>query len=273
MSIANEIQRLQSAKADIKSAIEQKGVTVGDGAIDTYAEKISEISGGGSGDYEQGFEDGKNSVVPLERYVNALQITSLNIFGKSEVVLNLDNATSLNALCYVSGRNNPNKNTTVEHLTINCPNQVTTIQQLLYCDNYNIDYTLKKIALNVDTSKSTRNNSAFGNLRALETIDGTPLSFENVGDSSISCFGNCEALIDFRVVASSIKKSFNISGSPLLSTDTTQSIIDGLATVDTAQTLTLHANVKILQSQVDSANSKGWTVAGGTVVSEEEYYG
>ena len=47
MSIANEIQRLQSAKADIKAAIEQKGVTVGDGTIDTYVEKISEISSGG----------------------------------------------------------------------------------------------------------------------------------------------------------------------------------------------------------------------------------
>ena len=46
MSIANEIQRLQSAKADIKSAIEEKGVTVGDGTIDIYAEKISEISVG-----------------------------------------------------------------------------------------------------------------------------------------------------------------------------------------------------------------------------------
>ena len=41
----------------------------------------------------------------------------------------------------------------------------------------------------------------------------------------------------------------------------------------TTKTLTLHANHKILQSQVDSANAKGWTVAGGTVVSEEEYYG
>ena len=47
MSIANEIQRLQSAKADIKSAIEGKGVTVGDGTIDTYAEKIGQIEGGG----------------------------------------------------------------------------------------------------------------------------------------------------------------------------------------------------------------------------------
>ena len=49
MSIANEIQRIQSAKAGIKSAVEEKGVTVGDGTIDTYAEKIAEISGGGSG--------------------------------------------------------------------------------------------------------------------------------------------------------------------------------------------------------------------------------
>lgn len=46
MSIASEIERLQSAKADIKSAIEKKDVTVGDGKIDTYAEKILQISSG-----------------------------------------------------------------------------------------------------------------------------------------------------------------------------------------------------------------------------------
>ena len=39
MSIATEIQRLQTAKADIRTAIEEKGVEVGDGLIDTYAEK------------------------------------------------------------------------------------------------------------------------------------------------------------------------------------------------------------------------------------------
>ena len=47
MSIATEIQRLQQAKADIKTAIENKGVTVGDGTIDTFASKINEITGGG----------------------------------------------------------------------------------------------------------------------------------------------------------------------------------------------------------------------------------
>ena len=45
MSIANEIERLQSAKENIKAAIENKGVTVGEGTIDTYAEKIAKIAG------------------------------------------------------------------------------------------------------------------------------------------------------------------------------------------------------------------------------------
>ena len=47
-SIETEIERIQQAKADIKSAIEAKGVEVGDGLIDTYADKVAEISGGGS---------------------------------------------------------------------------------------------------------------------------------------------------------------------------------------------------------------------------------
>ena len=45
------------AKADIKAAIEQKGVTVGDGTIDTYSEKIGEISSGGGDSYYDTFWD------------------------------------------------------------------------------------------------------------------------------------------------------------------------------------------------------------------------
>ena len=44
MSIADEITRLQNAKTSIKTSIENKGVIVGDGTIDTYASKINEIS-------------------------------------------------------------------------------------------------------------------------------------------------------------------------------------------------------------------------------------
>lgn len=46
MSIASEISRIQSAKADIKSAIESKGVTVpSDEKIDAYAPLIQAIGG------------------------------------------------------------------------------------------------------------------------------------------------------------------------------------------------------------------------------------
>lgn len=48
MSIASEISRIQQAKADIKTAIEAKGVTVPSSAtIDTYDDYVSQISGGG----------------------------------------------------------------------------------------------------------------------------------------------------------------------------------------------------------------------------------
>lgn len=50
MSIASQISRLQSAKASLKTAIENKGVTVPSSAlIDTYDDYVAEISGGGGG--------------------------------------------------------------------------------------------------------------------------------------------------------------------------------------------------------------------------------
>ena len=102
-----------------------------------------------------------------------------------------------------------------------------------------------------------------------EAFDYTGVSsFANIG----GMFNNANALREVRFVEKTIGGSFSFT-STVLSAESIQSIIDGLATVETAQTLTLNANLKILQSQVDSANAKGWTVAGGTVVSEEEYYG
>lgn len=48
MSIASEISRLQAAKADIKAAIEAKGVTVPASAkLDTYDDYVAQIDGGG----------------------------------------------------------------------------------------------------------------------------------------------------------------------------------------------------------------------------------
>lgn len=50
MSIATEISRLQTAKADLKTAIEGKGVTVPSATLlDGYADLVDSISGGGGG--------------------------------------------------------------------------------------------------------------------------------------------------------------------------------------------------------------------------------
>ena len=47
MSVATEIERIKNAKASIKTSIEAKGVTVGNGTIDTYASAIDSIETGG----------------------------------------------------------------------------------------------------------------------------------------------------------------------------------------------------------------------------------
>lgn len=48
MSVASEITRLQNAKADLKTAIEGKGVIVPSSTkLDGYADLVNSISGGG----------------------------------------------------------------------------------------------------------------------------------------------------------------------------------------------------------------------------------
>lgn len=51
MSVASEITRLQNAKADLKTAIEGKGVTVSaDAKLDAYPALVESIQQGGGGD-------------------------------------------------------------------------------------------------------------------------------------------------------------------------------------------------------------------------------
>lgn len=256
MSVAQEIQRLKSAKANIKTAIENKGVTVGDGTIDTYAEKISQISGGGG--------------VDVTSFIKVVQLQSLNGFGTKEVVVNLPNVINLNAFCFIETVDDIN--TTVEHITINAPKPVSSVQNMLYSQAICDDTVLKKATLNINMGSATNCTNLAGGRRGLEIIDGEPLNFSGVTLSSINPFQRCYELREVRFCEGSIFKSLTFTNCEKLSTNTIQSIFNGLATVGTTQTLTFHSNLKILQSQVDDANAKGWTVAGGKVVSEEEYY-
>ena len=264
MSIASEIQRLQGAKANIKAAIEQKGVTVGDETIDTYAAKISEISGGDSGDYNQGYEDGKNSVVDIVPYLKTATFTSLNMFGKKEVELNFDSITTgfMNLFSIDSAENT---NTIVEHLTINSPNAIITLQGMLYCNNAGRDYVLKRVTLNFSAKNCTNFQHAFTNQQAVEIVDGTPLDMSAVTVATrTGAFTTTPALKEVRFVKESIPLNISFAQSANLSTDTIQSIIDGLADVTggTDQTLTLHKDVgaKLTDAQKATITAKNWTL-------------
>lgn len=114
----------------------------------------------------------------------------------------------------------------------------------------------------INTSKVSGNNSAmnmFYACRSLKTIE-EPLDFSLVSILN-NPFGLCEALENVCFVPESLKCTFTISYSSKLSAESIQSIIDGLATVETAQTLTLNSAITLTDEQKATINAKGWTLA------------
>lgn len=66
MSVASEITRLQTAKADLKTAIEGKGVTVSSSAkLDAYPALVESIQQGGGGDDDNWYGVYTNNQQPV----------------------------------------------------------------------------------------------------------------------------------------------------------------------------------------------------------------
>lgn len=84
MSIATEISRIQQAKADIKSAIEAKGVTVPSSAkIDTYDDYVSQISSGGDTSTLKGLIE--KTIVDITVPSDCTSIGSYTFYGCSSL--------------------------------------------------------------------------------------------------------------------------------------------------------------------------------------------
>jgi hypothetical protein len=73
-------------------------------------------------------------------------------------------------------------------------------------------------------------------------------------------FANCSALEEIYFKPETIKISINFAHSSRLSANSIQSIIDGLATVETAQTLTLHSSIVVSDEQKATIKSKNFTL-------------
>lgn len=140
----------------------------------------------------------------------------------------------------------------IEQLNVS---SATTLASLLAQSN-----NLKSIDFVNSTSKVTNFSELFNGKTVLETVKGLDL---NSATNVSNMFLGCSNLKNVTFVENSIKISFNLGDSSLLTNESIQSLINGLATVTTQQTLTLHADVKakLTDEQNNTITSKNWKVA------------
>lgn len=123
---------------------------------------------------------------------------------------------------------------------------------------------LKKVSF---SPKININNAqlSFNGRGAIENIIGE-LDFSFIGNanSQNAAFNGCNSLKEIRFTKESIKYNLSFTQSSQLSDESIQSILDGLATVSSTQTLSLNSAVyaKLTEEQKQSATDKGWTITG-----------
>jgi hypothetical protein len=116
---------------------------------------------------------------------------------------------------------------------------------------------LETIDFDNKTIKVLNGADSFRKSNVLKYINGT---FDLTEATNVTNMFEAALLEEVRFKANSIKMSIIFSKSPLLSNESIQSIIDGLATVETAQTLTLSSNIIVSDTQKAIIESKGWTL-------------
>lgn len=128
------------------------------------------------------------------------------------------------------------------------------------CTNFNesfSDCSSLTYVKGVDMSAATRGNRTFTGCNALVTIE-EPLNIPLLTNWS-GLWEKVGSLVNVRFVSECIKGDIYI-GSPVLSAESIQSIVDGLAYVDTTQNLTLSNKIVLTDNQKQVINAKGWTL-------------
>lgn len=185
-TIAENLSRIQSAKTDIKEAIEAKGVTVPSSAtIDTYADYVSQISGGGSSSAEtalKGIID--NSITSIDIPSGATSIGDYTFYRCSGLTsANIPNSVTSIGYGAFSGC------TSLTTCTI--PSSVTSIGESAFSrvgnNNKNLNLSLINLTnvLSNSNFKSVFDNSSLcGNI----TIPNSLISGSSNGTTS-TCYG------------------------------------------------------------------------------------
>jgi hypothetical protein len=196
MSIAIEIQRLNTAKADIKAAIEAKGVTVPSNAtIDTYDDYVSQISGGG----------GSTADTEALKGVIDKSLTSIVIpSGATKIGNNIFSSCSNLTACTI-----PNSVTSIGGyafsscsglISIEIPSGVTTI------GDYAFYYCTSLTSITMPNSVTTIGFTTFRNCKSLTRLNSDVDGVANIPTSITSIaqnlFFDCGSLTSINIPAS-----------------------------------------------------------------------
>lgn len=139
MSILSQISRLKNAKTSIKTAIENKGVTVGNGTIDTYASKIDEIDAAGNyfgevTETQYAYMGGSITKV-IKKIPKSLVISSTHIDSLFEFCSSITTIPNLNLSSVVGTRYMFNGCTSLTSIpNINLPELVDASNMFVNCN-------------------------------------------------------------------------------------------------------------------------------------------
>ncbi len=185
MSIANEITRLQTAKSNIKTSIENKGVAVDSAAtLDSYATYVDSIqTGGGSSADTQALKG------IINRSITSIDVPSdINKIGAYAFAF----CTSLTSIDIPSGVSTIDVNafegcTSLSSVTM--PNGVTSIAEQTFSNCNSLTN------INIPSGVTSIGSGAFSNCRSLTSID-IPSGVTSIGSSA---FQNCSGLTSINI--------------------------------------------------------------------------
>jgi hypothetical protein len=216
----------------------------------------------------------------LQYVTNARQLFNVATSFPTKAVVNLSKANNVyQAFAYWNTEPIP----IVEELTVNAPSINVSNSQACMGQMFTYNNGVKKVELNMPNesqymastfaqakileeivlSFSTKNikdyTQAFGGCTALKRIVGV-LDFSSATNVQYM-FNVCANLTEVTFAPNTLSISISLAQSSKLTSESIQSIIDGLATLTTAQTLTLHSAIVLTDEQKATINAKGWTLA------------
>ena len=266
-SIQDVKLQIENANALGRANLSEKGVSVNEDAT-TYEimQSIAEVQSG-------------EEIFDFSPYIkSANQLFQRVGSFPTKAVVNLPVATTLTrAFSYWELNTIP----MVEEITVNAPNLNINSDQSLY-QVFLYNHCVERIILNLSNENLYMNSTFYGSSKLLEVVLG--FSTKNITSSKETFSGSTklikiDGVLDFssnenvtnmfygcsnleyvRFEPNTLSVSISLGATSKLSAESVQSIIDGLATVETAQTLTLNKAISLTDEQKATINAKGWTL-------------